>query len=270
MKVVLVAGFAGWVCLFSLLLPTYAQNGTTAKKQFYIGVLYNRAPYTYLDKEHKPKGLLVNTLDKLCGKVGADCVYVGGEFNQLLDWFKSYELDVFVMLDGLIPPELGGHTKLTSPLCEFEPVFISRKDNPLQDFAGATIGVDNGSSLHLYLLDKYKDSHLRPYFTLENGIFDLVSKRIDALFTDKAFFQVRVAMTVLGNETHPDRLLIRETGKHELSATAMRLVMREQDTELLAMFEQAIQAEGNTQPCSDLLAQQNSKAKSRHLAKGDQ
>lgn len=252
MKALPVAGFRGWACLFLLLFFTYAQGETTAKKQFDIGFVPNRPPHTYLGGGNEPKGLLINILDRLCGKLNINCVYVSGSFNQLLAWSKAYRLNLFVVLDAPVPAELEKDIKLTSPLCKFEPVFILRKDNLLQDFAGATIGVGSGSLMHLYLLDKYQDSHLRPYFTLENGIFDLVAKRIDAFFTDKAFFQAKAAMTALGDEAYPDHLVAREIDGSGLSATAMRLAVREGNTELLAMFEEAIQGQGKIQPCSGL------------------
>lgn len=245
------------VCCVLLMAPAHlrAQDAAAEKAQLYIGIAKNRQPYAYMDKAQQPQGTLLEKLDTLCDKIGASCKYVAGNFDQLLKDIQAYKLHGLLIIDHFVAPEID-RIRLTPPLCQLQPVFIQRQDNlreQQEDFRGTTIGVGYGSLLHLYLLDEYSSlSRLRPYYTLENGVFDLVSGRIDALFAEQAFFRARVAPTALTNPDNPARLAIRKIGAPEFPATSMTLAVQERNQELLKAFTEAIQADGKTPACACL------------------
>ncbi|EIJ36881.1 substrate-binding periplasmic protein [Thiothrix nivea] len=259
MKTLSTISLAIWCLLCMLPMASHALDKTTEKTKLYIGIVQNRQPYTYLDKEKRPKGILIERLNTLCSQIKADCEYVAGESEQLLTDLQTYRIQGMLIIDSFVVPDVD-HIKLTSPLCEIKPLFLQRQNDArkkAEDFKGTTIGVGHGSLLHLYLLDEYSSlARIHPYLTLESGVFDLVSGRIDALFTDEAFFQARVAKTALASQTNPARLMSSAVGKPDFPATSMTLAVRERDQALLSSLEKAIKASGKIASCSSLLDKQ--------------
>lgn len=245
------------VCLSLMIFSAVqAQENEVENKHLYIGITKDRTPYTQLDDKNKPKGALLKIIDELCQKIDVQCTYTTGKPDQLLRDLQGYKLHAVVTLDSrmALPDE---QFQLTTPICHIRPVFIQRLNNATadpKDLEGKTIGVKENTSLHQYLMDKYGNSAtLRPYLTLENGVFDLVSERVDAVFADKAFYKFRVAPTSLANEANPERIITHEININEIPKTSMALVIREQDKELLLMLEQAIQGNGQARHCDCLL-----------------
>jgi len=245
-------------CLLFIGLGTtvHAQETVIEKQQLYIGITESRTPYTNLDNENQPQGVLVEIVNTLCREIDAHCKYMLGEPDQLLRDLEGYKLHALVTLDSHEAKQ-NKQVQLTTPLCHIRSVFIQRQNNAyekLQDIEGTTLGVKNNTSLHLYLTESYeKSAKVRPYPTLESGVFDLVSGRIDALFADKAFFKARVAHTSLTNKISPERLIAREISSDAIPKTNMAFVVREQDKELLSTLEKAIQDQGKTRHCDCLL-----------------
>ena len=128
-----------------------------------------------------------------------------------------------------------------------------------EDFQRSTIGVLSGSLHHFYLLDEYSSlARIKPYELLESGVLDLVFGRIDSLFADEAFFEARIKNTSLSNIDKPGQLVAIKVGQPELSPTAMRLVVRKNDTELLAVLNNNILH--SPPACTDLLEKTESSA----------
>lgn len=224
----------------------------------FIGIEKNRRPYTYLDEEQNPKGILLDAFLPLCKTIGVQCNFVAGDVYSLLDGIKNYELHGFIAIDSFFIPDVD-KIKLTPPICKLKPVFIQRASEPArqkpEDFKKTTIGVLEGSLLHFYLLDEYSSfSRLRPYTLLENGVFDLVSGRIDALFADDAFFKEQVLKTSLGQEGSKHQLVAFDLSAPKLPTTSMRIAIRERDSELLGKLGKALlqQTKGPTPECADL------------------
>jgi polar amino acid transport system substrate-binding protein len=51
--------------------------------------------------------------------------------------------------------------------------------------AGKRIGVESGGAHQAYVEDRYKDTEIHPYATLEEAILDLAEGRLDAVIGDK-------------------------------------------------------------------------------------
>ncbi|MEB4591305.1 transporter substrate-binding domain-containing protein [Candidatus Thiothrix sp. Deng01] len=241
--------------LFTLLGHTQARADETSTTRLFIGIEKNRAPYTYLDKQQQATGILITAVNAVCKKIKATCEFAANDFDTLLQNVQTQQLHGLVVIDALVLPDTD-HIKLSPPLCKITPVFIqaeaSQHRSKQEDFAHTTIGVQESSLLYLYLLDDYSSiARLKPYPLLESGVFDLVYGRIDAIFTDAAYFRARVENTPFGHADADLRLVETPADGVELPPTTMRLAVREQDTELLSQLEKAIPADPPA--CADLL-----------------
>lgn len=234
-----------------------AQENPTEKKQhLYIGIEENRMPYVDKNDERQAEGILVAEITRLCATINAECEFIAGEFNQLLQALQTYKLHTLLVIDTFILPTTD-KLKLTPPLCKIQPVFIHKQDEnsstKAEKLKGTTIGVRQGSLLHLYLLEKYNHkARIKAFPLLESGIFDLDSGRIDSLSADQVFFSERLQKTSLGKGYSATPLKILASDNATLPATSMRLALREQNVELYESLTKAIKANGQPPYCSDL------------------
>lgn len=230
----MVSPTAHLLALCFCLLVTPARAAETAISELYIGFEKNRAPYAYLDEQQEPQGILIDSINDLCAKLSAKCQFVADNFDTLIENLQIYQLNAVLVIDNFVSPPLD-HLKLSGPLCSFQPAFVQKgSDKPRnkpEDFQGITIGIRDGSIMHLRLLEDYGSmAQIRPYPLLEAGILDLASGRINVLFGEAAFFQDRVTKTSLGDSNNPDYLRAFPLENLELPATSMTLAIRENDT----------------------------------------
>lgn len=246
-------------CLYLLLILS-AQSAWADNTELYIGIEKNRHPYTYLDTQLQAQGLLVDSIRSLCDHAKMTCHFVADDFDTLLEDVQLLQLNALMVIDSFIDPDID-QLGLTSPLCQLESVVLQQASakprKEIADFRSTTIGVREGSLLHLYLLDEYSSvARLRPYSLLENGVFDLYTGRIDALFMDEAFYHDRVLATILNSQSGGARLIKLPVTSPELPAISMRLAVRNRDTDLLQTLEKAIKDnnKGAVPECTSLIA----------------
>jgi ABC-type amino acid transport substrate-binding protein len=245
--------------LFSSLLLVFpavqSANGSEARK-LYFGIEGKRLPYTELVKGIEANGMLVDALREICEEIDAECHFVGGKPDQLLQDLQHYQLDALLVVDAVLLPDID-KLRFTSPLCRIEPVFLQTQPYPsIEAFIrSAVIGVQQDSLLHLYLLDEYAgNARLRAYPLLENGLFDLAFGRIDALFVDKAFLHAHIAQI----EKNIPMLNVVTLDKSALAAGAMSVAIGQHNKALFNEFEQTVQNlhGGNPPGCADMLDHQ--------------
>lgn len=211
----------------------------------YIGIDKQRYPYVWMDKYQRAQGILVERLNQVCKKINAQCEFVTGDFYELVQQIQTYQLNGVMVIDQVVFPDID-QLSLTAPLCQFQPVFIQAKDyqkrNKPEDFQRTILGVQQGSVLHFYLLDHYSNfAQLRPYETLESGLFDLIVGRIDALVTDRAFYQSRVAATILGQENQTPVLVATPMSVKFATPSTMMLAISSSNESLFNHLRQALQ-----------------------------
>jgi polar amino acid transport system substrate-binding protein len=246
------------ILLSLLCLPAVAESTTPVvaeKPPLYIGIPPDRQPYAYLDAQKQAAGILVNAVRAACQHMQVTCEFVSGTPDQLVQDLQAVKLNMFLIVDDFIVPEVD-KLKLTQPICKPKPLFIEKADAPArskpEDFRGTTLGVQEGSIFHIYLLDEYSSqARLKAYPFVDNAVFDLVFGRIDALFAEEALIKARITDTSLEGYLH---FQVIEADPKTLATTAMVLALREQDTDLLKEMNNALQATTKGQNCAQLLA----------------
>ncbi len=245
--------------LISLLLIwltpiTYALDN--APLTLSIGVPAYRYPYSYADNKQQASGILIEVLKGVCERLKATCSFNIGTTDDLLPDLQALKLNAVLILDTFIVPEVD-NIQLSRPLCTLKPVFIQNKQDPprhaITDYKGTRIAVLEGSIYQIYLLDTYSQlARIKPYLFLENAIFDLVYGRVDALLTEDAFMQERIKNTSLWGY---HGFTLNYPTPNDLSATAMTLAVRNQDTDLFKQLDKALPTTKDQQPpaCSELL-----------------
>ncbi len=224
-----------------------------------IGVPASRYPYSYQDKDSSNIGVLIDRVAILCQQSRLKCNFISGNFHENLDRLHHFKIDAILLIDSVILPDVD-QIKLTTPLCKHNPIFVKKVRLSLQkvitneDLKNSIIGVTKDSLFHLYALDNYYSfASIRPYETLESGIFDIFSNRIDVLFTEETFYNARIGTTSLGHKHSRLWLKKLQSDAVELPGTLMALAMRNDDA-LLDKINSAINSQGVNSPCTDLLA----------------
>lgn len=253
--------FFKYLLLFSIFFTTNSllseESKVSSKKEFlYIGIEDHKNPYSSFEQQNSLQGIMIDRINMICDTLNVQCKFSTGEIDSLLIDLKSFKLHAVFILDSFILPNLE-KIYLTSELCKIEPIFIQKKSNlvrtKMKEFEKTTIGVQKGSLLHIYLLENYNSlAQLKPYVQLENGIFDLVTGRIDALFSDKSFFIGRVLSTTFGSKGNKNELVAVKVGEPDFPKTSMSLALRHNDKIRIKKIKNALSKMGNTLPCSNL------------------
>lgn len=274
----------GMALSITLLTGTLAQAiAKDTVRTLHIGVETKRIPYSYKGQGSTGKGLLADYLQSVCKSAKFDCKIWSNSFDGLVDELKRARVDAMVVIDAIVFSDIDT-IKLSDPLCQLEPIFIQPRSAPQREtadaFAALHIGVLGNSVMHFYLLEKYgAETRLKNYPVLEAGIFDLTSGRIDAIFTDKLFFQTRVLNTPYGRANHPQQLIdvtvdltvaeLKDKSEDNLKdlpaglpvkvakgsvkfAPYVTLAVNDFETTLLKTLNTAIQAQGATPTCTSL------------------
>lgn len=243
--------------IFLFLCISFLTLQAEEKQQLYIGVESNRMPYSYLDKNQQANGILIKRVKKLCAAIDIQCTFIHGSFDELLEALQTLQINSVILIDSFVNPQFD-NVSLSLQLCQIQPIFIQKNSNPLRsqisDFRNSSIGVLEASIFHLYLLDEYSShTRLKSYPIQESAIVDLITERIDALFTEQAFFEARIANTILAKKDIEESLTTVELKNVQLSTNNMRLLVRKNDLELLNTFNQAIQDFKEIPSCANLI-----------------
>ncbi|SJM93224.1 transporter substrate-binding domain-containing protein [Crenothrix polyspora] len=256
----------------------HAEETSLPRPSLYIGIENNRKPYVYFDANRQAQGFLVTTIQSACEQLDLKCHFVGGRPENLLLNLQNIKLNAVLLLDSALPPKVDAlklthppnidHLKFTKPLCQLVPVLLHKKQAPArtkpEDFKNTTIGVQEGTVFHSYLVAKYSGvAHIKAYPLLESAIIDLVFNRLDGVLGEKTFFKARVFDTLLDEYAE---LTSTPADIQDLSTTRIVLAVREHDTDLLKQLNAALAPPASTtKACTELLASASVKpVKSNH------
>lgn len=188
------------ISLFSAAI--HADN--SKRPLFYVGIAKNDQPFTLLNSKREASGLLVNFLNSICDHLNRKCDFYSKKHIELINVLKNQQIHALVVSDMVVLPDVD-NALITPPICNINPIFVQKSTDDIyfkqtKDLERKTIGVKEGSALHLYLIKNYAGkSYIKTYPMMESAIFDLFFERIDAVFVDEAFYQDRVYNSPLGD-----------------------------------------------------------------------
>jgi hypothetical protein len=254
-----------------------AEEALPKQPSLYIGVENNRKPYVYFDNNQQAQGFMAATLQSACQRLKRNCHFVGGRPENLLLDLQHIKLNAVLLLDSALPPQVEvlklthptniDNLKLTRPLCQLVPVLLHKKQAPARTrpghFKNTTLGVQEGTVFHSYLVAKYGHvAHIKTYPLLESAIIDLVFNRLDGVLGSKTFFKARVFDSVLDEYAE---LASTPVDMQGWATTSMVLAVREHDTDLLEQLNAVLTPTGTPKACAELLASASVKpAKTNH------
>lgn len=151
---------------------------------------------TYPPFESKtPKGELVgfdiDLGNALCAQMQAKCVWVESQFDGMIPALKARKFDA-ILSDMGITEERLKQIDFTVPLYDTHTQLIARKGSGLLPTAaslkGKIVGVEQGTVQERYARAKWQPAGVQvvPYGDQAQVESDLVSGRLDAVFTDAA------------------------------------------------------------------------------------
>jgi lysine-arginine-ornithine-binding protein len=223
-----------------LATATYAQAGLpTAIK---IGTEGAYAPFNFVDPQGKPQGFEIDLGNALCEKMSIKCEFVVQDWDGLIPALLAKKFDA-IMASLYITDERRKKIAFSNKYYQTPGRFVVAKDSKLEitpeGLAGKAVGTQRATSFERFLRDQFPKADLRVYATFDEAYLDLAAGRTDVLMGDV----VAVSEAFLkkdggaGFEFRGPSY----SGKAWFGEGA-GVGLRQEDTDLLAAFNQAIQA----------------------------
>ena len=148
-----------------------------------------RPPYNYLDGEGRLMGFEIDLGTELCRRMAVTCTFVPVEFDGLVPGLVSNHYDA-IMAAMEISDERREEIDFSRPYVRMPSAFLAARKRQIRDsspagLAGRTIGVEANGPHQAWLEDRYKESTIRPFASLEDAALDLAEGRLDVALGDK-------------------------------------------------------------------------------------
>lgn len=175
----------GLIVLLSAQIAAAAASGNEPAASLRIASEGARPPYNYFEGSELT-GFEIELGRELCARMKRVCVFQAQDWDHLIPGLLANQYDA-VMAALEITDERREKIIFTRPYVRMPAVFLAAADAEATDTSpegmkGKTIGVEAGGQHQSYLDDRYKDSTIRGYASLEEAILDLAEGRIDAVF----------------------------------------------------------------------------------------
>ena len=182
---------------------TITQIQATDSIRFGLEATY--PPFEFIGEDNKLTGFDVELANAICVEIKASCSFNIQPFDSLIPGLKFRRIDAVISGMDITPTRLE-QVDFSDPYYENSAVFISAKSNNFSkadDFKGKTIGVQNGTTHQVYLIDtlEKQGAKLRPYDNVQNALLDLTNDRVDAVFSDTAVAKDWIAAKGKGKYT---------------------------------------------------------------------
>lgn len=167
-------------CLIGLCFSTLAQSITFGTEATY-------APFEYYDKDNQLVGFDIDIAQKICEIAQFECKFTNQAFDSLIPSLKTRRIDAAI--SGIdITPERKQQILFSQPYYHNSAAFLSQENafSSIQELKGKRVGVQNGTTYQKYLLEQFPEIKIINYATYQYAILDLKSRRIDAIFSDRA------------------------------------------------------------------------------------
>ena len=148
-------------------------------------------PFESKTPQGKLVGFDIDLGNALCTQMQAKCVWVESQFDGMIPALKARKFDA-ILSDMGVTEERLKQIDFTEPMYDTKTQLIARKGSGLlptpESLKGKTVGVEQGTVQERYALAKWQPAGVNvvPYGDQAQVESDLVSGRLDAVFTDAA------------------------------------------------------------------------------------
>lgn len=180
------------LCLAALVLAL-GISGVAQAKTYINGIDANYPPFAFVDKEGKPSGFDVESLDWIAKKMGFEVKHQPMDWDGVIPAVLAKKIDM--VCSGMsVSPERVAQVNFSDPYFTVSKVMVGKADSTLtlnEIMKGKLrLGVQRGTNEH-ELLEQMKETEklnydLRFYDSAPMAIEDLLNGRIDAIGMDSA------------------------------------------------------------------------------------
>lgn len=173
------------------LVLAFAGMAFAAEKTYINGIDANYPPFAYVDKDGKPAGFDVESMDWIAKKMGFNVVHKPMDWDGIVPSLLAKKIDM--VCSGMsITPERQAKVTFSEPYWTVEQVFIAKKGSDLDaakiQSGKKRLGVQRGTSeaddLQKKVAEKGYNYDLRFYDSAPLAIEDVLNGRIDAACMD--------------------------------------------------------------------------------------
>ncbi|WP_345828177.1 ABC transporter substrate-binding protein [Erwinia sp. HDF1-3R] len=197
-------------------------------------------PFESKTPQGKLVGFDIDLGNALCEQMQAKCVWVENQFDGMIPALKARKFDG-ILSDMGITEERMKQIDFSVPLYDTHVQLIARKGSGLLPTAGSlkgkTVGVEQGTIQERYARAKWQPYGVNvvPYGDQAQVESDLVSGRLDAVFTDAA----QAAIGFLKRPQGQDFALAGPVVEDPLIGPGTAIGLRKGDTELKTAIDNA-------------------------------
>ncbi len=198
------------------------------------------APFESKTLQGKLVGFNIHLGNALCIQMQAKCVWVESEFHGMIPALKARKFDAILSHIGITEERLK-QIDFTVPLYDTLTQLIARKGTGVlmtaDSLKGKTVGVQQGTVQERYALAKWQPHGVTvvPYGDQAQVESDLVSGRLDAVFTDAA----QAAIGFLKHPQGKDFELAGPIIQDPIIGPGTAIGLRKGDTELKTALDNA-------------------------------
>lgn len=148
-----------------------------------------RPPFNYLDANNQLAGFEIDLTREVCRRIGADCVFVTQDWESLVSGLENRQYNLIASAMEIDEERLR-KIDFSKPYAHTPSALVAQRQSPLASadpkaLQGARIGVVADGPQQAYAEDKFKESEIQVYATLEAAMLDLAEGRVDVVAEDK-------------------------------------------------------------------------------------
>ncbi|CAN2535239.1 Putative+ABC+transporter+arginine-binding+protein+2 [Methylocapsa aurea] len=148
-----------------------------------------RPPFNYLDANNQLAGFEIDLTREICRRIAADCVFVTQDWESLVSGLENRQYNLVVSAMEIDEERLR-KIDFSKPYAHRPSALIAQRQSALASaepkaLQGARIGVVADGPQQAYAEDKFKESEVQRYATLEAAMLDLAEGRVDVVAEEK-------------------------------------------------------------------------------------
>lgn len=217
---------------------TFGAQAKIEQVRFAVDPTY--PPFESKTPQGKLVGFDIDLGNALCAQMQAKCVWVESQFDGMIPALKARKFDG-ILSDMGITEERMKQIAFSVPMYDTHTQLIARKGSGLlptpESLKGKTVGVEQGTVQERYALAKWQPHGVNvvPYGDQAQVESDLVSGRLDAVFTDAA----QAAIGFLKQPQGKDFTLAGPIVQDPIIGPGTAIGLRKDDTELKTAIDSA-------------------------------